>query len=135
MADSRIRVDGLKELQTALRQADKDFPKELRLANKEAAEVVAAATRSSFATRPGVAPKVAASVKALAQQRNASVKIGGNAYPYAMGSNFGSIRFKQFPPVKRPDYSLYSSIADKRDETVEVYGEAVDRLMRKAFPR
>lgn len=132
----RIQVDGLRELQKELRALDKSWPKELRLANKEAAEVVARATRASFASRPGVAPKVAASVRAAAQQRSASVKIGGRRWPYALGSNFGSSgRFPQFPPVKRPDYSLYASIKSERKQVVDTYDKALDRLTKRAFPR
>lgn len=129
-----LSIVGLRELQRELKALDADFPKELRVANKAAAEIVAEATRSSFSGRGGVAPKVAASVKALAQQRSASVKIGGAAYPFAMGSNFGSIRFKQFPKPASPDHSLYRSIEAKRTEIVEEYGDMVDRLMSKAFP-
>lgn len=136
--DTRIQVDGLKELQSALRAADRDFPKQLRVANKSAADLVAEGTRSSFASRGGVAPKVAPSVKALAQQRNASVKIGGPKYPFALGSEFGSIRYKQFPAWKGngPDagYSLYETIRDKRDDVVEVYGDALDKLTARIFP-
>jgi hypothetical protein len=131
---SRIDVVGLRDLQRELRALDKTMPRELRKANIEAAEVVAQATRQSFSSRPGVAPKVAASVKALGQQRNASVRIGGPKYPYAMGSNFGSIRFKQFPAVKHPDYSLYTSIRSERKEVLDTYDEALKRLTKKAFP-
>lgn len=97
--------------------------------------MVAEATRASFASRPGVARRVAPSVKALAQQRSASVKIGGDRYPFALGSNFGSRQFKQFPPPVDPDYSLYRSIRAKRDDVVESYGDAIDRLAAKAFPQ
>lgn len=133
MADA-IQVQGLRELQRELRALDRAWPRELRVASKEAADVVAEATRASFASRGGVAPKVAPSVKALAQQRSASVRIGGAKYPFAMGSNFGSLKFKQFSPPTRPDYSLYASIDKKRDEVVEAFGDALDRLTRRAFP-
>lgn len=135
MTDLRIDVHGLKDLQRELRAVDRDWPKELRKANKSAADLVAEGTRQSFASRGGVAPKVAASVKSLAQQRNASVRIGGDRFPYAMGSNFGSVRYKQFPPPVKPDYSLYRTIEDKRSEVVESYGQAIDDLTSRAFPR
>lgn len=141
MTVDRIEVDGLKDLQRELRAVDKDFPKELRLANKGAAEIVADATRASFASRGGVAPKVAPSVKALAQQRSASVKIGGAKYPYAMGSEFGGRgrpRTRQFPPWRGngegAGYSLYESIRAQRDKVMDSYGDALDRLTKKAFP-
>lgn len=131
---NQIEVVGLRDFQRELRRVNAEFPKELRQANKDAAELVAASTRRSFASRGGVAPKVAASVKALAQQRSATVKIGGARYPYAMGSNFGSVKFKQFPPPVKPDHSLYRTIAAQQERVVDAYAAAVDRLMRRAFP-
>lgn len=136
--DGRIEVQGLRDLQRELRAVDKGWPKELRLANKRAAELVADATRSSFGRRPGVAPRVAPSVKALAQQRSASVRIGGARYPFALGSEFGSVRFEQFPAWSGngpgAGYSLYETIRGRREEVIDTYAEAVDRLARKAFP-
>lgn len=130
----RIEVVGLRDFQRALRQAGNDFPKELRQANKDAADIVAEGTRRALLSRSGVAPKVAPSVRALAQQRNASVKIGGARYPYAMGANFGSVRYKQFPKPTKPDYALYRTIEARRDEVVDAYGDAIERLARRAFP-
>lgn len=134
MAADRIEVEGLRDLQRELRALDADAPKELRKANLEAAEVVAQATRQSFSSRGGVAPKVAASVRAVAQQRNASVKIGGARFPYALGSNFGSLRYKQFPRPTKPDYSLFVSIKAKRDDVLDTYDDALKKLTKKAFP-
>lgn len=129
-----IRIVGLAELQRELRTLDKKWPGSLRLVNKDAAELIADVTRRSFLARPGVAPKVAPSVKALAQQRSAAVKIGGQKYPFAMGSNFGSVAFKQFPNPTKPDWSLYKSISDERETVVESYGDAIERLAKRAFP-
>lgn len=130
----RVEVHGVREFQRELRAAGREWPKELRVASRDAAEVVATGARRSFESRPGVAPKVADSVKVLAQQRSAAVRIGGRRWPYAMGSEFGSKRYRQFPPPRRGGYSLYATIAATRDEVVEQYAEAVDRLMRRAFP-
>lgn len=142
----RVTVDGLRDLQRDLRAIDRNLPKELRRANLEAAKVVADATRESFASRGGVAPKVAPSVKALAQQRSASVKIGGARYPYALGSEFGGGKYgagnptsrgghtTQFPPYKKGGYSLFPSIKETSEEVLRVHAEAVDRLVAKAFP-
>ena len=150
MAGSRrpqVDVEGLRLLQFELRAVDKAWPRELRAANKTAAEVVAESTRQSFSSRPGVTPKVAPSVRALAQQRNASVKIGGARFPYALGAEFGGGKYgpgnptaagghtTQFPPFKKSGYSLYPSIAATREEVVDAYAAAVDRLVARAFPR
>ena len=150
MAEDRIRVDGLKEFRRELKALDAQWPKELRTANKEAADIVAEGTRSSFLSRPGVAPKVAASVKALAQQTGAAVQIGGDRWPFALGSEFGGGKFgagrpsprgghtTQFPAWRGSGpgagYSLYPTFRAKREEVIETYGRAIDRLTARAFP-
>ena len=96
---------------------------------------MAEGVRHSFRSRRGVAPKVAASVKSLASQSSASVKIGGKRWPYALGSNFGSDRYRQFPPFRRGrDYSLYRTIARQRERTMNVYANALEDLTKLAFP-
>ena len=150
MPDTRIQVDGLVQLQRELRALDKSWPRALRLANKSAAEVVATETRDNFASGRGSSRKVVATVKALAQQRNASVKIGGGRSvggAVALGNEFGGGKYgpgnptargghtTQFPPFKKSGYALYPAIASTRAEVVEVYGDALDDLTRQAFPR
>lgn len=139
MPPQAIKVEGLRDLQRALREIDRELPKELRRANLEAAQLIAEGTRRSFASRPGVAPKVVPSVKALAQQRSASVRIGGARFPFALGSEFGSIRFKQFPAWRgsaaAAGYSLYPTIRSEGPRVIEAYAAAVDRVAAKAFPK
>ncbi len=136
MADS-IKVTGLKELRRELKQVDADFPKQLRKANKAVADLVAEGTRSAFSRMGGSAPKVAPTVKALAQQVRAQVKVGGGSgvgAEVAMGNLWGSKRFRQFPPSVPGGYGLYPTLAEKADEIVETYADAVDDLMKRAFP-
>lgn len=148
MPGTGIKVVGLKEFQKELRAIDKDLPKQLRLANKEGADVVAEAAKESFASRGGVAPKVAPSIRSAAEQRRASVKMGGKKYPFAGGAEFGGGKYgkgnpkppgggytTQFEPFRKTGYSMFPAIRDKRDEVIEVYGKALERLMSKAFPR
>lgn len=138
MAVEKIRVDGLKDLRAELKKLDATFPKELRLRTKKVADGVADATRASFASRGGVAPKVAASVKALAQQTGAQIKIGGARFPFALGSEFGSVRYKQFPTFKgsgpAAGYSLYETIRDRRQQIIEEYADMLEDLTAEAFP-
>ncbi len=128
-----VRVEGLKELRIALKAIDDKLPKELQRASKEVAETVAERVRSSFLGRGGVAPKVASSVKALASQRGAHVRVGGDRWPYAMGSTFGSNKFKQFPPPVGDGYSLYPTIYAMRDEITDRYADAIDDVMDRHF--
>lgn len=136
-----VQVEGLRELVRDLRAADASFPREVRAASKEAADIVAEGTREKFRSMGGSAPKVVPTVKALGEQRRAAVRIGGGnsiGGQVAMGNEFGSIRFRQFPPWRgshgMAGYALWPTIRETRDEVAESFGRAVDRITRKAFP-
>lgn len=128
-----VRVQGLSELRAALRAVDVKLPTELTKASKRAADLVAQRTKESFSARSGVAPKVAASVRSYGQQQKAAVGIGGPQWPFALGSEFGSIRYKQFPAWRGSGgdagYSLYPSIRSSRDEIVNLYGDMIEALL------
>lgn len=128
----------LKDLQRDLRRVNSQLPKELRLVNLAAANLIAEGTQASFSGRGGVAPKVAASVRAMAQQRSAQVRIGGNKYPFALGSEFGSVRFKQFGAWRGSGadagYSLYETVRRRQAAVVALYADRVEALARTAFP-
>lgn len=132
-----IRVTGLKELRAELRQVDAAFPKQLQKANKKVAELIAEGTRSVFSSMGGSAPKVAPTVKALASQTRAQVKVGGGSgvgAEVSMGNLWGSARYKQFPAPVPAGFALYPTIKARSDEIVDVYGDALDDLLKRAFP-
>ena len=145
----RIRVEGLTEFQRALREIDAALPRELRKANKAAAEVVADAARSRAESLGGVAEKAAPSIKAAAEQRYAKVSLGGAAFPFALGANFGALHdqvrttaqrvvrgWNQFPETggKGHDRFLYWAVSHKRDEFMHEYERLLDELSAQAFP-
>lgn len=138
----KVEVVGLRDLQKALRQVDADFPKELRKANKAAAEDIVSAAKVMAFGVGGVAGKASGSLRAVAEQRSASVKLGGARYPYALGAEFGALRYHQFKPWRGnqwsdgdgPGYFLHPSIRARREQILEEYGKAIDRLTGKAFP-
>lgn len=151
----RVELAGLKDFQRELRRIDKELPKELRKVHLAAATLVAEGTRASFASRKGVPSAVAASVKAMAQQRSAAVRIGGTGKAEAaLGHEFGGGKYggrsrgggltaagghtTQFPPWRGngadAGYSLYPTLRAKTDDLVELYGDALDDIARSAFP-
>lgn len=133
-----MRVQGLVEVQRALRGLDEGAPKELRKANLDVAEWVAELTRGSYHMRESVAHEVAESVRAQAEQRAAAIRIGGPSAPMAGGSEFGSSQYKQFPPWRGSSrdagYSLFPTIRDRQREILERHERHVDDLIRKHFP-
>lgn len=136
--DEVVRVEGLADLQRELRRLDSKLPRELRLANLKAAEVVATAARSKASSLGSVAAKTAPSIKAAAEQRRSKVTLGGPKYPFAMGAEFGSIEYAQFKPWTGSDsssgYFFYPAIRGTREEFMATYERALDQLMRAAFP-
>lgn len=133
-----IRVDGLRELSRALKSMDKDLGKDLQKANKSAASLVADHARAAAYSLGGVAAHVAPSLKASAGRMSASVSGGGATYPMFGGAEFGSIRYRQFETWRGSSsdagYFLYPTIRRDVDQIVELYAEALDNLLGKAFP-
>lgn len=117
--DSGIRVDGLVALQKALRSAPPELRKELRLANKAAAQVVATAAKPLAPKRTG---RLAASIGARAGQRDASVKAGSaSRVPYA-----GPIHFGWPARGIRPQPFLYKALDRRQNEVRARYEDAIN---------
>lgn len=123
--DARIHVDGVRELSRAIRQAkDKDLGRELRLANKDAAQEVKTAAEPHVPVGPS--GKLKRSLAVRASQRDASVKAGGARVPYAPVIHWGwparNIKEQRFIRA-----GLRAAAARVRDK----YQDAVDRVARK----
>lgn len=140
MADKSqaIRVEGLAEFQRALRDISKEMASELRVANLLAAQVIERSATGKAHGLGSVAAKTAPSIKAAAEQRRAKVSLGGGAYPFAMGAEFGGKgrpTTQQFKPHRGTQgYFLYPAIRGSRGQFMDVMERAIDQLMRKAFP-
>lgn|SRR5574337_175545 len=139
----RIDVQGLKELRSALRKAGTQFPKELRVANLAAADIVVPeAKRRALQSRPNLAGGAArvgsrgvGSIRALAQQKAAQIAGGSAGVPWFAGNEFGSSgRYRQFPSASRDGYILWPAAKAKRDEVVQVYERMLEALAAEAFP-
>jgi len=139
MPTDPIRVEGLKDLTRELRKADRDFPKQIRLVNLRIATDVANEARSGATSLGGVAAKAAPSIRALAQQSRAQVKLGSDRYPYALGAEFGSLRFRQFKAWRgsgqSAGYFLYPAIRKESPQIIASYSRMVADVTRAAFPR
>lgn len=131
-----IQVRGLADFQRELRRID--LAKDLRLANLEAAQVVASAARARASALGSVAAKTAPSIRAAAEQRRAKVAMGGAGYPFAFGAEFGGQgrpTTMQFEPHRGTQgYWLYPAVRGTREEFMDAYERALDQLMRRAFP-
>lgn len=133
-----VEVRGLDQFRKELRALDKSFGREMGKANKEAADVVAQASRAKASAKGGVTAKASPSIVASAAQRVAKVAIGGPRYPYGPGSVTGSKKYPQFGPWQGPDYEDWHAIGpavrDTEDKFIDVYGDVLEKLASRAFP-
>lgn len=137
-----VRVEGLRELRRDLRRAGAEFPRELSRTNKRVVEriVVPEAQRRGRQTRTNLAgnptrlgSRGVASIRALASATRAEVAMGGARIPYASGHEFGSGRYRQFPPKRREGYILLPAVEATHDEILDAYRAMLDELARRAF--
>lgn len=120
-----IKVDGLRDLQKQLRQAqDKDMQKAVRAANKGAAEIVADEARNRVPERSG---RLKASIGARGSNRMATVKAGtASRVPYA-----GPIHFGWRARNILPQPFLYEALGDKWDNVYKDYEHQINKLVKE----
>jgi len=130
--DATLKVDGIRDLQKALRQIDRAMAKELAAGLAEAADIVAGAARRKVPVRTG---RAAASIKTRKSQRTAALAVGGNKAPYYGWLDFGG-HVGRAKSVKRPFLRtgryIYPTLADKADEVRAKVDEVMARLATDA---
>jgi hypothetical protein len=137
--DPRIRVIGVKDLQKALRDVDKDLPKELAAGLAEASEIVLNAARPLVPRKSGEAQD---SMKVRKQQRGAAIAVGGSKAPHFGFIEFGGTVGRGHVPrsgggaIKRPfiteGRSIYPSLREKRPEVEAKIDEVLKDMATKA---
>ena len=119
-----FKVDGLKALQKEIRQTeDVELKKQLRLANKEAAQVVADQAKVEVPRRSG---RLARSIGTQASQTSAFVKAGTAArVPYA-----GPIHFGWPKRNIRPQPFLYEAMDKRIGEVRRAYEKNLGKITK-----
>ena len=133
-----VKVEGLRELNRALRQLGPDARAGLKEASRKASELVAADAKAAAYTIGGVAAHVAPSIKSRAAAAgSASVAIGGARFPMAGGAEFGSLKFMLFKPWRgngaTAGYFLYPTIRQDADRIATEYTEALDKIVEEFY--
>lgn len=147
MTDYAIQTIGLRDLRRELKALGPQWPREMRVAEKAAAEIVAAQARTNLTRVRSLVPRakypradrqhwadMVRTVKSLADTTSARVALGSNRVAWALGENFGSLKYHQFPPVEAPDHGLYKAIESERPKVVDFFGDSITRLTSRAFP-
>lgn len=126
------------QMRAWLREIPGKWAKELQKRNKKIAIWVADEVQSDYsAAHPAQTGRAENSIRALATQTSASVRIGSEIAPYVLGQNFGSNQGpnkQQFPERKEPDYFLYANIEQHFDRIKKEHLQGVDDVFEEAFP-
>lgn len=134
-----VKVDGLVELNRALKALGPEAQKELKDASRRVADFVAKDAASAAHSIGGVAAHVAPSIKPVGGVSGAGVAFGGASYPMAGGAEFGSLRFHQFKPWRGNSsdagYFVYPSIRQDADRIETEFADAVDDIIKRRFPQ
>lgn len=133
-----IAVEGLDELNRALKRLSPELQAEMRVANKSVAETVTSKAKGRAASIGGVAAHVAPSLKAAAGAKSASVAGGGASHPAFGGAEFGGRgrpTTQQFRPWRGngpgAGYFVYPTIRDEAPAIEDEYRDALDSVLRK----
>lgn len=126
------------EMRAKLREIDRKWPKEIQKRNKKIAVWVADETEADYSSEHSPqSGEGARSIRALATQTSASVRIGSDAAPYVLGQNFGSNGGRnkhQFRRREEPDYFLYTNVQEGMPRIKKDHMAGVDEVFEEAFP-
>lgn len=132
MARHKLQTDGIRELQAALRRADADNPKLLRLAFNAAGEVVIGYARPRMPSRSG---RARGSLKSASSQREGRISMGGRKAPHApwldFGGKVGRNRSVSRPFIREGRY-IYRGLAEKHEEITQVLADQLADVVRRA---
>lgn len=142
----KIEIKGLKQLRRELKKLeDQGLINKVKDLNVKVADLVVKTAQSKAS---GVGRQQAAAAKDLSARRranSAAIALGGRGRTkeWAIGAEFGSHRYGQFPPFRGNQWSdpptvgyfLHPAIRDKSDEIVEMFGDGIEDITRAAFPQ
>lgn len=120
-----VQIEGAKEFRKAVRgyETDTEWKPLFKNAYVGIAQSTATAIQSAAGvTRLGSAGT--ADIAGKATMTGASIVAFKNT-PYGAGFNFGSVRYRQFPPKASPDWFLYATIQAKK---AEIQAEVLDAI-------
>jgi HK97 gp10 family phage protein len=115
------QIEGLREVQKALRDMGGDLLNEMKPTHLKAAEIVVPAAKQLAPVRSG---RMAASIRAAAVRSGGRVRVGNSSVPYAGPIHFGW-------PARRikPQPFVYEALDPRRDEVAEVYAKRLNELV------
>lgn len=121
--DTKIEIQGLRELNRAFRSLGREATGELKGVHLDAAKIVEERARQIVPKRTG---RLAGTLRSAGTMRGANVRAGFARVPYAGPIHFGWARRNI-----RPQPFLYDALDERRSEVLDAYEKNLKRLIRK----
>lgn len=130
----RIRVEGLREFRTKLRELDRTLPKGLRVVGNEAAKIVVDDAKPRVPLGPALGGHAVDSIRALSTQSSSRVAEGGARYPYMPWLDFGGTihprgQEKHREHIKHGRF-IWAAFAENREAVIEKLDDELRKLAR-----
>lgn len=143
-SQAEIKVDGMRELRKSLRDLSDDngwraplkeaYGTVGKLVEGEAQSRARRGAVTLSGTSASMGAKAVASIKGKGTTTGASL-VAFKGIPWGSGWNFGSSgRYRQFPAKVTPDYNLYRSVEDKREQITNEFLDVIEAALDQAFP-
>ena len=98
MGAGSTAIVGADEFARKLKKMDSELYKQFGDANRQIAKTVVGTVRSDATSYSRQAAKAARSARATSARNGVSIALGGARWPYALGAEYGSLKYPQFPP-------------------------------------
>lgn len=134
------KVYGLREFRSELKKLEDPtaLQNQLRDANEAVAQMVVDGAKHTASSVSAQAIAAAASLRPTRTLNRAAVLLGSSAVPFALGAEFGSYQYTQFPAWRGsgPDagYFLWPTIRSKEAEILQAFLDALMKAAEPAFP-
>jgi hypothetical protein len=149
-----VQVKGLDDFRAKLKNHDnaKQFERDLKDVNWSVADYVAQRARPRMAAQAGgLGPAAAETLKATRSGVGSRINLGNGEVPWTLGVEFGANRglprklsnrtvhgWNQFRSWRGSGpgagYALFPTMRESEAHILDMYGDAVERLLSDAFP-
>lgn len=116
-----LKIEGLREVQAALRGVSDTAKNEMKATHLQAAKIIVPLAKQLAPVRTG---RLAASLRASATRTSGRVRAGSNAVPYA-----GPIHFGWPARSIKPQPFVYEALDPRRDEVLEIYAKRMNQII------
>ena len=132
-----LTITGISELRRDLRKVSRESRKALDKELRKVAKPIADAAKRRYRRahpRRGRTRGSQRAIRATRARGKPAVALGNARTPYLLGQEWGSSRFRQFPPRAPEGSFFWPAVVQGADQAHDDIVAAIDRATKRAFP-